>query len=623
MSILSTVSIPRLIQSFSNRPKYAVSAIKKKLYHQNPHVCIFALHVLESCVKNCGSVLHVEIATRSFMEDLRDMARITTNETLRNKILELIQVWAHAFRNEPSYKAVQDTLNVMKAEGFKFPYLRESDAMFAADAAPSWAEGDNCHRCRVAFGLIQRQHHCRCCGQVFCDKCSAKACPIPKFGIEKDVRVCDDCYEKLNRTTVLIPKPATTEEPKTKGPTKATAPAGKSDQELREEEELQMAIALSQSEAEAKEQTKRRSSSLSTTTSSAKPAAARTSFNGHAAPKAETKDDPELSRYLDREYWEQKQWEQQQQKRRSSSPAPSAPTQVVSKTTTVTAVQQDMDNLNLAASGSEEKNHELDGFVSQLQKALEMFVNRMNSNKVRGRPIANDSSVQSLFLNITNMHSQLIKHLQEEEDKRVHFEGLQDKLNEIRDARAALDSLREEHREQKRREAEELEALRQQQMAQKLDIMRKQKQEYLQYQRQVALQRIQDQEREMQLRKEQQKYGVHQQPSWQQPQYTSAYGPYPPPPASYTPYIPPSDLHGQYRHQQPPPYSQMMPPPPAQQTNPGVALPPQAAYPQHVSQQQPQQGPQQQPPQPAMHANQLEARQQPPSQPEEPLITFD
>ena len=37
---------------------------------------------------------------------------------------------------------------------------------------------------------MTRQHHCRACGQVFCSKCSAKACPIPKFGIEKEVKNC-------------------------------------------------------------------------------------------------------------------------------------------------------------------------------------------------------------------------------------------------------------------------------------------------------------------------------------------------------------------------------------------------------------------------------------------------
>lgn len=51
----------------------------------------------------------------------------------------------------------QDTLNILKAEGYTFPALRESDAMFAADRAPNWSDGDNCHRCRVQFSVIFRK----------------------------------------------------------------------------------------------------------------------------------------------------------------------------------------------------------------------------------------------------------------------------------------------------------------------------------------------------------------------------------------------------------------------------------------------------------------------------------
>lgn len=43
-------------------------------------------------------------------------------------------------------------------------------------------------RCRVAFSLMVRRHHCRACGQVFCQQCSAKQSTLPKFGIEKEVR---------------------------------------------------------------------------------------------------------------------------------------------------------------------------------------------------------------------------------------------------------------------------------------------------------------------------------------------------------------------------------------------------------------------------------------------------
>lgn len=37
--------------------------------------------------------------------------------SVRSKILYLIQAWAHAFRNEPKYKVVQDTYQIMKVEG--------------------------------------------------------------------------------------------------------------------------------------------------------------------------------------------------------------------------------------------------------------------------------------------------------------------------------------------------------------------------------------------------------------------------------------------------------------------------------------------------------------------------
>ena len=570
---------------FDSSPKYAVNAIRKKLYHPNPHVSLSALSVLESCVKNCGSLFHMELATRPVMEDMHELAKITSNEKLKNKILEQIQLWAHAFRNDTSCRAVTDTMNLMKAEGFKFPVLKESDAMFTAETAPQWAEGDCCHRCRVTFGLVNRKHHCRCCGQIFCDKCSARTSAIPKYGIEKDVRVCDDCYDKLNKTTPMtVSKPVLVDAPASSPAPKASAPAGKSEQELREEEELQLAIALSKSEAETREKGPRRSASLSS-----QPVTKAVRENGFR-PADPVPSDPvaekERERYLNREYWEQKTWEQSRNTRRSSSPAPSAPTPAPVLSAAAVSATQVTENVNhTAAPDTDDHIAELTTFTSNLRKTLDIFKNRMDANKVRYRPISNDSAVQSLFLNVTNMHSQLIKLMQDEEEKRLQYEVLQDKLSDISVARGALDLLREEHREQKRREAEAQEAVRQQQMAQKLDIMRKQKQEYLQYQRQIALQRVQDQEREMLMRKEQHKYaGPPQQSQWPQPLPQPTFYPpshplpeQPPPhqpaghfiPSSFPPQYPPAGTYVMVPQQQPPqqmqqPQPQYQPPPPEQ-----------------------------------------------------------
>ncbi|UJR08531.1 hypothetical protein I4U23_012794 [Adineta vaga] len=198
--------------------KYTIQAIKKKFRHENPHVILNSLQCMESVVKNCGALIHKEIAQKDTMDALKDLAKKSPDQ-IRDKVLEMIQCWSYGLGSQ--YKILTDTYDQMKTENYHFPSLKESEAMFQNnDVVPEWRDDKECFRCRQVFTTFVRKHHCRACGNSFCDKCSSKYCSIPKFNIDRDVRVC--------RLTI------------------------------NEEESLQLALAMSKSDAEEKERQKKK-----------------------------------------------------------------------------------------------------------------------------------------------------------------------------------------------------------------------------------------------------------------------------------------------------------------------------------------------------------------------------
>jgi len=52
-----------------------------------------------------------------------------------------------------------------------------------------------CHECKKPFTFMDRKHHCRHCGNTYCNSDSSKRIAIPKFGFNSKVRVCDACYD--------------------------------------------------------------------------------------------------------------------------------------------------------------------------------------------------------------------------------------------------------------------------------------------------------------------------------------------------------------------------------------------------------------------------------------------
>lgn len=427
----STMKICEIIRLKDVKPNFALNAIRKKLSSNIPHVALGSLLVMECCIINCGKLLYEEFATKPFMEQMRLVIKTTPYEIVKNKLLDLLQRLGFAFQIIPKYCAVQDAVDILKAEGYTFPTSNIS--YYPTYSSDVLVVPDYCYQCRV------------------------------KFGIVKPLAVCGACFE-------MSRQPQTNKA--------LTFQNKKTEEELREDEELQLALALSQSEMEQQQ--------VSTELYSA-PSVKEGNFDAES--------DPELARYLNRSYWEYRT----EQK-----------TKHVEINNTLTNMSETNNTQNLVINTNvinkqSEDTEEMETQLISVKSQLDIFVNRIKSNLSRGRTIINDEALEAFYSKITPSHQKLLQYIQQLDEKRLFFERLQDKMVQVKDTRAALDAVRDDHKAAFQKEAAFAKQQRQLQLAKKLDILRQRKQQYQQYHHQMTLQQVQQQEHEMAKRMEHQR----------------------------------------------------------------------------------------------------------------------
>jgi len=76
---------------------------------------------------------------------------------------------------------------------------------FTRSPPPTFQEAETCRACDRKIGtMFSHRHHCRRCGQTFCDKHTKQRHLIPALGYtDKAVRCCDNCSAALTNSEPL------------------------------------------------------------------------------------------------------------------------------------------------------------------------------------------------------------------------------------------------------------------------------------------------------------------------------------------------------------------------------------------------------------------------------------
>ncbi|CUM66090.1 uncharacterized protein PRCAT00003744001 [Priceomyces carsonii] len=210
------LEITDLIRSKKIPPKQCMRALKKRLtlVYQNPNLLSSTLKLVDLCVKNGGYHFLVEISTKEFIDYLVDFIFIVhynTKDQVSNEsdakyrvgmlILSLLKEWKIYFENQMQLNYVEKRYNQLVNQGYEFPnsdFTEQLNSKFIdSDAPPDWVDNNECMICYTPFSLMNRKHHCRSCGGIYCQTHSSHRSPLVSLGIMDPVRVCDNCYERI------------------------------------------------------------------------------------------------------------------------------------------------------------------------------------------------------------------------------------------------------------------------------------------------------------------------------------------------------------------------------------------------------------------------------------------
>ncbi|KAJ0462563.1 putative chromatin regulator PHD family [Helianthus annuus] len=136
--------------------------------------------------------------TKSSIDINPRRVRLKSNSYTTTKILDTVAAASFQFKEidgvtiseqQPAEKkkGFPDWINLMK------PTNEEKDHWVPDEASTK------CTACSAYFGAFVRRHHCRNCGDIFCDKCTQGRIALTAEENAQQVRVCDQCLAEVTQ----------------------------------------------------------------------------------------------------------------------------------------------------------------------------------------------------------------------------------------------------------------------------------------------------------------------------------------------------------------------------------------------------------------------------------------
>ncbi|XP_046874607.1 RUN and FYVE domain-containing protein 1 isoform X2 [Hypomesus transpacificus] len=96
---------------------------------------------------------------------------------------------------EEQEQALQEMGQHLSQSKLKMEDFKEVNKALKGHAWLKDDEATQCKHCQKEFSIARRKHHCRNCGDIYCNSCSANELALPSY--PRPVRVCDICHSLL------------------------------------------------------------------------------------------------------------------------------------------------------------------------------------------------------------------------------------------------------------------------------------------------------------------------------------------------------------------------------------------------------------------------------------------